>query len=158
MEPSKTSAAKAPPDLATIVGDVLGDLAFLVSDDERPALPAGAVWLECRISYSGPFSGTLRCWCTQSFASQLAANLLGTRPDSDAVREGVGDALGEFMNIVCGQLVTAWHGTDPVFDLSIPTVNECRETPRLDLEQRDGACALSISGEPFYCRHEQDHA
>jgi hypothetical protein len=157
MEPSKTSAAKASPDLATIVGDVLGDLAFLVSDDERPALPLGVVWLECRISYSGPVSGTLRCWCTQGFASQLAANLLGTRPDDDAVHDGVGDALGEFMNVVCGQLVTAWHGLHAVFGLSIPMVSECRETPCFDLEQRDGACALSISGEPFYCRYEPDH-
>ena len=155
MAPSKTNAAKASPDLATIVGDVLGDLAFLVSDDERPEPPPQAIWLECHISYSGPVSGTLCCWCTQSFARQLAANLLGASPDDDAVRDGVGDALCEFINVVFGQLVTAWHGTDPVFDLSIPTVSQCRETPRFGLEQRHGACALSISGEPFYCVYKQ---
>lgn len=154
MEPSETNTTKADPDLATIVGDVLGDLAFLVGDDERPEPPPGAVWLECCISYSGPLSGRLHCWCTRSFALQLAANLLGGSPDDDAALDGVGDALGEFMNVVCGQLVTAWHGTDPVFDLSIPTVSECDETPRVSLEQLDGTCALSVSGEPFYCMYE----
>ena len=152
----KSSRPRAPavPDLATIVSDVLGDLAFLVGDQERSLPPPGAVWMECRIAYSGPCSGTLRCWCTRDFAVQLAANLLGVEPDDPAVQGGLEDALGEFMNVVCGQLVTAWHGEDAVFNLSIPTAVVCREPPRFDPDPAEGVCALSVGGAPFYCAHE----
>ena len=154
MEPNETNAAAATADLAAIVTDVLGDLAFLVSDDQPREPSPDAAWLECCISYAGPQRGTLRCWCTRGFAVQLATNLLGLEPDDEAVRKGTSDALCEFMNVVCGQLVTAWHGTDPVFNLSIPTVVECREPPQLSFDHRGLACALSVSGEPFYCAYE----
>jgi len=156
MEPIESSTTAARPDLALIVSDVLGDLAFLVGDDESPDVPKDAAWLECRISYQGPFNGTLRCWCTRNFALQLAANLLGLSLEDDEANEGMGDAVCEFMNVVCGQFVTAWYGTDPVFNLSIPSVVECPAAPRLDLGANAGVCALSVSGEPFYCVYEQN--
>ena len=153
MEPSKNDPTTATPDLTTIVGDVLADLAFLVSDDEQPEPVPGAVWMECRISYSGPPGGTLRCWCTWDFAVQLAANLLGLGPDNEAVLSGVDDAICEFMNVVCGQFITACHGTDRVFNLSIPTAVECAETPQFNFDDDEVACGLSVSGEPFYCAY-----
>lgn len=56
MEPSKNDPTTAIPDLATILDDVLGDLAFLVGDDEQPEPRSGTLWMECRVSYSGePF-------------------------------------------------------------------------------------------------------
>jgi len=158
MDPSQTNPLTATPDLAEIVGDVLGDLAFLVGDDEHPEPPPDAVWMECGVSYRGPFGGTLRCWCTRDFAVQLAANLLGLGVDDDNVVDGIGDALGEFMNVVCGQFVTAAHGTDPVFNLSIPTAAECAETPRFEFDDYDLSCALAVSGEPFYCAYRRDRA
>ncbi len=158
MESSKTDPTMTTPELTTIIGDVLGDLAFLISDDERPQPVPGAVWMECRISYSGPVSGTLRCWCTRDFAVQLAANLLGLSPDDEEVLSGVGDALREFMNIVCGQFVTACHGMDSVFNLSLPTAAECAETPQFDFDDNDVTCELSVSGEPFYCTYKPDRA
>ncbi len=158
MEPSGNNPTATRTDLATIVADVLGDMAFLVSDDEPAEVPPGSVWLECTITYRGPMSGTLRCWCTRDFAHQLAANLLGLDPDDDEAVAGTTDALCEFMNVTCGQLVTALHGTEPVFDLSIPTVTECSEAPRFDENDHDVACELSVSGEPFYCVYEKGRA
>ena len=156
MEPSRIDPTTAAPGLAAIVGDVLGDLAFLVSDDEQPEPTPDAVWMDCRISYSGPLGGTLRCWCTREFALQLAANLLGLSSDNQAVVDGLEDALCEFMNVVCGQFVTAHHGTDSVFNLSIPTASQCAQAPQFDFDGNETACALSISGEPFYCKYERE--
>jgi len=140
--------------LAVVVTDVLGDLAFMVSDDEPLPPPPGAVWLECEITYRGPQSGTLRCWCTRDFAVQLAANLLGIEPDEGDASTSAEDAVREFMNVLCGQLVTAWHGTSPVFTLSIPTVQECLIPPAPAGAEPHTFCQLSISGEPFCCAYQ----
>jgi len=141
-------------ELAVVTADVLGDLAFMVNDDEVVQPPVGTIWLRCQISYEGPAKGALCCWCSRDFAIQLTANLLGIEPDESDARSGARDALREFMNILCGQLVTAWYGTDSVFNLSIPTVETCVETPELP-GQPGGYCRLSICGEPFYCTYTE---
>lgn len=138
-------------DLTAVVCNVLEDLAFLVSDEGESRAAARNEWLECAISYEGPVSGTLVCWCTRNFALQLTANLLGADPDDGSVQQQIGDALREFMNVVCGQFVTTVHGSGPVFNLSIPSARECPEPPVIDWERETAACSLSVSGEPFYC-------
>jgi len=137
-------------DLAAVVSGVLENLAFMVNDDCSAPASSETTWLECQISYSGPATGVLHCWCTRNFAIQLTANLLGTNPSDAAAEDQMEDALGEFMNVVCGQFVTTCHGVGPVFDLSIPTAAECA-APALDLDREDAACELSVSNEPFYC-------
>ena len=64
------------PDLNTVVLDVLGELAFMVTDDEALELPTGTVWMHGEVTYNGLVNGRLRCWCTRDFAIRLAANLL----------------------------------------------------------------------------------
>ena len=142
-------------DLAMLVGEVLGNLAFMVSDDEPAELLPGAVWLQCEVGYQGPVGGTLRCWCTRDFAIQLAANLLGIEPDEGDAQASAEDACREFMNVLCGHLVTAWHGNEAIFNLSIPIVKECLETPQPPGNESITCCQISISGEPFYCAHTQ---
>ena len=141
------------PALAGVISDVLGNLAFLVSDDQTPQLPPGASWIEGRIAYQGPYSGELRCWCTHNFATQLAANLLGLEPDSKPVADHVCDAVQEFMNIVCGQLITTCHGSSTVFDLSIPTATCCAGQPPLGFSDETVHCGFSVSGEPLFCAY-----
>ena len=143
------------PDLAAVVTEVLGDMAFMVSDDAPPEMPVGAVWMQAEVRYHGPPDGTLRCWCTRAFATQLAANLLGIEPEEGEAFGAADDALREFMNVLCGQLITNWHGTETVFNLSIPTVQECDETPRTADTAGDSSCALSLDGEPLLCVHHQ---
>ncbi len=155
MEPTKPPLTTDTPDLTTVVMDVLGDLAFMVSDDGRNELPAGTIWMQGEIGYKGSAQGTLRCWCTRAFAAQLAANLLGIEPNAAEAQIGAEDAVKEFMNVLCGQLVTLWHGTADVYTLSIPTVCECTEAPA-DLDpESPTAGQLCIDGEPLlftWCR------
>ena len=134
--------------------DVLGNLAFMVSDDEPVEQPGEAVWLECKISYHGPVNGGVVCWCTRDFAIQLAANLLGIEPDEGDARAAAEDALCEFINVFVGQLVTTWHGTTDVYSLSIPTVCEHTDAPKPPSpNDAELVIRLSISGEPFYCTY-----
>jgi hypothetical protein len=109
--PSLESASR--PALPELVTEVLGNLAFMVTDDHDARPPSEIAWLACEVNYYGPHAGALRCWCTRPFATALAANLLGIEADQEDARAAAEDALREFMNVLCGQLVTAWYGTTP---------------------------------------------
>ena len=145
-------------DLATVLTDVLGNLAFMVSDDDSVEPPPGTVWLKCEINYHGPVSAALTCWCTRDFAIQLAANLLGIEADEGDAQAAAEDAVREFMNVLCGQLVTAWYGTTDVYSLSIPAVRECLDAPTQAEASGGSHCQLSVSGEPLYCVCRQGDA
>lgn len=156
MNPTNRPPTAARNDLATLVTDVLGDLAFMVTDDQPPEMPPGTVWMQAEVRYYGQAAGTLRCWCTRSFATQLAANLLGIEPGEGQALAAAEDALREYMNVLCGQLVTAWHGTASVFNLSIPSVCECEQAPQASDPSADASCRLSIDGEPLFCAHHRE--
>jgi hypothetical protein len=51
------------------------------------------------------------------------------------------------MNIVCGQFVTAVHGTGPVFDLTIPRTEAMPQAPDLTLD--DGARTATVCVEDY---------
>lgn len=115
--------------LTTIFSEVLASLAFMFTDDEQADASPDVQWLETTIGYHGPVSGELRLWCTRDFSILLAGNLLGTGPQDDNVESIADDAVKEFMNIICGQFITASHGTDAVFNLTIPQITKTDKTP-----------------------------
>jgi chemotaxis protein CheY-P-specific phosphatase CheC len=143
------------PQLAAVVLELLGDLAFMVSDDEPGRGPAGRTWMQGEISYEGRASGRLRCWCTREFGVRLAANLLGIEVADAAAQLAAQDAVREFMNVLCGQVVTAWHGTEGVFRLAIPAVSDCAQEPPRQGSDRQRLCRFSIEGEVLVVAYEQ---
>ena len=132
--------------LATIFSDVLANLAFMFGDEEMADPSLDECWLETTISYMGPTCGTLRFRCTSAFTRLLAGNLLGVAPEADDAESKANDAVKEFMNIVCGQLVTALHGDDDVFNLTIPELRPMEELPDLDIGSSDQVACLSVEG------------
>jgi len=101
----------------------------MFADDEDAEVTPKDVWLETEISYAGPARGTLRFRCNRDFTILLAASLLGIDPASVDSPAKADDAAKEFTNIVCGQLITALHGTEEMFDLTIPRIRELAEPP-----------------------------
>lgn len=132
--------------LTTIFSEVLANLAFMFTDDEPSVISSGEVWIETTIGYCGPAQGTLTLLCTRDFARLLAANLLGIDPEDEAADAKAHDAAKEFMNIVCGQLVTTLHGTQHVFDISIPIARELPTCPEPPPEGGPETCTLSVEG------------
>lgn len=125
-----------PATLATIFSEVLANLAFMFTEEDVPEPAPDAQWIETEIAYRGPVSGTLRLRCSVEFSVLLAANLLGVdSEDADAESKAM-DAVKEFMNVLCGQFVTAVHGSDHVFNLSIPRLVALAQPP--DLTRADG--------------------
>lgn len=142
------------PELSDLLTTMLGDLAFMIAEqDSAPSPPPGTIWLAGEIRYSGPVTGQINCWCTRDFAVQLAANLLGTDPDDPEALTDADDAVREFLNVLCGNLVTSWHGDEAVFNLSIATVQECLDVPSPGEQDGEQFCTLSVSDTPLYCVH-----
>ena len=136
--------------LMTIFSDVLANLAFMFSDESDTDTQAGDLWLETTIGYyevgDGGISGKLYLLCPREFSILLAANLLGVNPEDDDAGQAAEDAVKEFMNIVCGQLVTALHGTEDVFNLTIPKLKELPETPDFTDTDNPEIAVLSVEG------------
>ncbi len=129
--------------LREIFSETLANLAFMFTDDDIPFDPADEAWFETSIRYNGPRAGELRLLCDRAFMTSLAGNLLGIEPDDpEADVKGV-DAVKELMNILCGQLVTDFHGSDAVFNLSIPECTQLDDPP--DLAQPDTVDAFTLS-------------
>jgi len=139
--------------LATIFSEILADLAFMFSEEDDTDLLSGEEWLETSINYEGTVSGTLRFWCTQAFSVVLASNLLGIDPDDENASSQARDAAKELMNIICGQFVTAVHGTDDVFELSIPHIEGLSETPDCAEAQDSEVAAFIVDGEQVRLSH-----
>jgi CheY-specific phosphatase CheX len=132
--------------LTTIFSEVLANLAFMFTDEDQVELSAADSWLETVISYQGPTNGTLRFRCTNDFSVLLAANLLGIDSQDPEAEAQARDAVKEFMNIVCGQLVTAVHGSEDIFNLTIPKITELPEAPDLQTDDGTDSSTLSVDG------------
>jgi len=70
------------------------------------------------VSFSGPFSGCLFLSLSTEILPQLSANMLGEQGDSGAKMEQ--DALCEVANVICGNVLPAIYGFEPVFHLDAP--------------------------------------
>lgn len=140
------------PTLAAIFSDVLARLAFMFTDDLPAEPPAGGEWIEASVGYRGPVEGRLVLTCTREFCTVLASNLLGTDPEDPEADTKAEDAVKEFMNIACGQYVTAIHGTEAVFCLSIPAVRPAEAPPADDGGPQQAL--LSVDGHLVRLRHE----
>jgi hypothetical protein len=109
--------------LYDVGAETLGALALmsLVPEDEAPAtgpLPLRAA----AVAFSGPFSGELVVRASAEMLPHLAANMLGLEEPSAASTDHQEDALKELANVICGNLLPAMAGTEPVFRVGVPRV------------------------------------
>ncbi len=138
----------------TIFSEILANLAFMFTGEPVPDPPAGGDWWEATIAYRGPDCGTLRLCCTSEFARLLAANLLGVDPQEEPAGAKAADSVKELMNVLCGQFVTAVHGTEHVFDLSLPQIRELSVVDAADGPSEEGFATVYVEGHAVRIAHE----
>lgn len=115
--------------LYTVATYVLESLAlmFLVPEDEASPLPC------CNrrvvVAFTGPFDGSLVLAASDDMLLELAANMLGLESGRVVTMDQQEDALKELVNVVCGNLLPAIAGKEPVFQIGAPEVRGAEQSP-----------------------------
>lgn len=143
--------------LTTIFSEVLANLAFMFTDEGEILPNPEDQWLETVIGYNGPTTGTLKLYCPRDFSNTLASNLLGLDPEDHIEDQHAFDATKEFMNVVCGQFVTAAYGREDVYDLTIPEINTLPQAPDFSQKEDPETAILSVDGKPIQIIHVLQH-
>lgn len=117
-------------------------------EEAEPPSEEGLLFLAA-ISFSGPSSGTVKLAMPESVCDLVAENILGLEGGQAAsLREEAKDVIGELLNVLCGQFLTAVEGDKPVFNLSVPHMRELEETDWNSLREEPCCRAISIEGSP----------
>lgn len=74
------------------------------------------------VRFGGPVSGAFKLTVNSEMLPQLAANMLGLEDESASTPEEQNDALKELANVLCGNLLPAIAGTEPVFNVHVPVI------------------------------------
>ena len=136
--------------VAEVFTDVIEKMAFMfgetAEDGEFPTeFPDG---YKAQLSFSGHADGTLILLAPQTICAELAANMLGV--DEDEVdASAAADALGELLNVLCGNLLTKLAGSDPIFDLAVPSVNPAAAHDWTAVLERPDAVAFLVDDQPL---------
>jgi CheY-specific phosphatase CheX len=113
-----------------VAADTLESLAlmFLVPEDEA-ARPLPSCNRRVAVTFTGPFDGELTLAASDGLLPELAANMLGLENGCNPTLEQQEDALRELVNVVCGNLLPAIAGKEPVFHISAPVVLAAKPSP-----------------------------
>ncbi len=108
---------------------VMEKTAFMFGEPaEKEDLPlSGQAFVQATMSFSGPLRGQLVMAVPKDSCVEIAANVLGMDAEEGFVAERAMDSLKEILNVTCGHILTAMAGEEPVFDLSIPEVQDADE-------------------------------
>jgi CheY-specific phosphatase CheX len=97
------------------------ELCFLCPDPEAEA-PSDEVTVDAvvRVTFRGPFNGSLVVKLYGDLLPTLAANMLGEEAPSSKDQQL--DALCEVTNVICGNILPKIAGADEIFNLNPPAI------------------------------------
>lgn len=147
---------KASPEMVRgVFAKVLEKQVFLFAEDlDVSEIPEGGEWVEASMSFHGPFGGSLSLALPKEAELEISANFLGKDADDPDVAKCAEDSIKEILNVVCGHMLTALAGEDPVFDLSIPKVRGLPDAERSALAALPEVLGFDVEGRPAMLRFQ----
>ncbi len=136
-------------ELDEVFTSVLESMAFMFADftpkEEMPE--SAATPLEVIINFKGDNQGTMTLIAPEDMCIELVENILGMDPDilNEAERF---DALGELVNVTCGQMLTAVLGDEPVYDLTPPVVTRVGQDQWARMLQYEHSAGFMVDEHP----------
>ena len=117
---SETLAASLPDALAAAAIETFESLAYFFAE-QAPAdeVPGDGVDGVVGVGFRGPSSGGVVLQLSGGTLEPLTANMLGVDDPPSAAQQA--DALGEVVNIICGNVLPRVAGSTAVFALGVPT-------------------------------------
>ncbi len=103
------------------------------------------------VDFNGPFSGTLVMVTSKDLAATVAANMLGVDECEAGAEVTPKDALGEILNMICGNLLPAIAGSGPEFRIEAPREIAAADATSLMADWPEDykiAAKLCIEGSP----------
>jgi CheY-specific phosphatase CheX len=108
--------------------EVFESMAFMFSSADEPpsaapgeASPAGAL-VTATVSFDGPVPGQVVLSVSRNMLPALASNMLGLDDGVAPSGEQQADALKEFLNVLCGNLLPALLGTEAEAHVHSPAI------------------------------------
>jgi len=109
--------------ISKVVTETLEKLAFMfASPYELEDLTEEDPDTGVRVSFNGPFSGTLGMKVSGEVLSEIAVNMLGVDNEDEVTPDDKNDALKETINIICGNILPAIGGKEAVFNIDAPMI------------------------------------
>lgn len=116
--------------------------------------PLGGDMVSAVVAFSGPFSGRVVIHISRSVLPELAGNMLGLDEEGGATPDQEFDALKETVNVVCGNLLPAIAGREPIFNMTMPEIlydDKTESVPvassRLEFDEGECEVGVYIEGE-----------
>ena len=142
--------------LEATASSVLGEAAFAMVDgpsdwDEPPQLLPAKDMIAARLQFQGPFTGSMFLAAPVTLAHELAANMLGLELVDPEAALRRGDAVGELLNMICGNLLPLIAGSAPEFSIGAPATVDCaaaRAMAGSHPEDLRAVVALLVEDEP----------
>ena len=137
--------------LAKVLESVLEQLAFMFGEvvGKEELITEGERYLHATMGFKGSQSGILGVAVPAEIGVVLASNILGIDEGEEVASEKSVDALKEFLNIVCGQLLTTVYGDAPVFDLTVPEVREIDQADWRKLVDNPDTIGMMVEDVPL---------
>lgn len=101
---------------------------FPVPAPDAPGIDDGEI-ARVQVRFSGPCDGSLALTIPREILPSLAGNMLGLDPAATDARQRE-DAAKELCNVVCGNLLPAIAGPEPVFSVSAPRLRAPEQIER----------------------------
>jgi len=136
--------------LLRVCCDVFENLSFMFGEtiDLDEAETDSDSFLKVSMSFKGDKIGSVDMIVPVEISASLAYNILGIDEDEELPPDSPIDALRELLNTICGQLMTALFGDQPVFDLSVPETKTISLEEWNELVESEEYLALNIEDEP----------
>jgi len=108
--------------LASAISDVIEELTLMIVEPSDVLPEDWCPELKVSIGFDGPVNGRLILLSDGALCDSVAANLLGSDLSDPEVLANAHDAVGELLNVVCGNLVTRVFDSQRAFALTLPEV------------------------------------
>ncbi len=96
------------------------------------------------IRFFGEITGRVELALPHSLVSEIATNFLGLQESEPAHSPRARDACKELLNVTCGHILTTLRGSEPIFDLSIPEIQNANPDQVMEMTALPGALTFSV--------------
>lgn len=133
-----------------VLTDVAQEFAFMFADDLLEQQEVNPPYIKAEMFFWGPYTGKAVIVSPEDLCKAMMNNVLGIGEEETDIEVEPKDALCEFLNIFCGNFLTALAGVEPIFELQPPSANEIQEEEWEKLKQDTNFIELSLDDYPIY--------